>query len=169
MKKAGEILKSLLDEEGKRNAHLYSSFFRGWQKIVGTSLAEHSRVYDIKNKILLVEVDHPGWLQRLHFKKRAILRLVRKLYPELDIHDLKGKVVLSFSAYSKELPQRAKDIYPADDKRLAEIDRIVSGVKEGELRERLKTLFLGALQKEKDSGTGRSPGIGPDSNRSGSS
>ena len=40
----------------------------------GANLAAHSRVVDLKNGVLLVEADHPGWIELLQLRKAYILR-----------------------------------------------------------------------------------------------
>lgn len=39
----------------------------------GKNLASHSRVIDFKNGILLVEADHPGWIELLQLHKKYII------------------------------------------------------------------------------------------------
>ncbi len=153
MKKAGDILKNLLDEKGRKEAHLYSSFFKGWEDIVGISLAEHSQVYDVKNKSVLVDVDHPGWMQRLYFKKKFILMRLKKLYPELDIDDVKIRVNLNFSQYAKEKNDKIKDKAATDNKHDAEVDSIISGVEKDVLKKSLRDLFISALKRQKAGNT----------------
>ncbi|GAG60086.1 unnamed protein product [marine sediment metagenome] len=98
MDSAGDILKALLIRNDLiEKGNNYSSLFKGWAGIVGPPLMDHSRIIDIKKGSLLVEVDHPGWLQILHFKKRLFLKKLKGRYPELDIKDLHIKVNLNFS------------------------------------------------------------------------
>ncbi|MBQ3799601.1 MAG: DUF721 domain-containing protein [Treponema sp.] len=59
--------------------------FAVWRKIMlsirsstnpneGANLAAHSRIVDLKNGVLLVEADHPGWIELLQLRKNYILR-----------------------------------------------------------------------------------------------
>ena len=59
--------------------------FAVWRKIMlsirsstnpneGANLAAHSRIIDLKNGVLLVEADHPGWIELLQLRKNYILR-----------------------------------------------------------------------------------------------
>ena len=61
----------------------------------GQNLYEHSRIIDLKNGILLVEADHPGWIQLLQMHKQYILTGIKKLSPQLNVttivFKLKGK------------------------------------------------------------------------------
>ena len=85
MKKAGDILGDYM-----RDLHLNmkkgnTSVFKSWGKIAGDDMISHSTVKDITNGILLVEADHPGWIQLLQMRKKKILKNLHTFYPELDI------------------------------------------------------------------------------------
>lgn len=89
MKKAGDILGDYM-----RNFHLnmengYSSVLRSWGSIAGEDMLSHSSVKNLTNGILLIEADHPGWIQLLQMRKKRILKNVQKSYPELDIIDIR--------------------------------------------------------------------------------
>ena len=85
MEKAGNILKLFLDKHNLEIAKNYTSFFRSWSKLAGTDAAAHSKVVDIRKGTLIVEVDHPGWIQLLQMKYSEILKKIKKHYPELEI------------------------------------------------------------------------------------
>lgn len=89
MKKAGDILNSILGQQEAAIAKNWSTFFRGWQSVAGDDLAAHSVVRDVKQGSVLVEVDHPGWLQMFQLKKSQILKTIKNQYPELDIRDIR--------------------------------------------------------------------------------
>ena len=61
----------------------------------GQNLVDHTRIIDLKNGILLVEADHPGWISLLQFHKKFILNGMRMRIPDLEISTLafrlKGK------------------------------------------------------------------------------
>ncbi len=62
-----------------------------WKQVVssiyenGPQMADHSRVIDFKNGILLVETDHSGWTQLLQLNSKYILKGLRMKFPELEI------------------------------------------------------------------------------------
>jgi len=153
MKKAGEILKSLLERSHSGPGGAYSSLFNGWPAVAGVSLAEHSRILDVQNSCLLVEVDHPGWNQMLQVRKNEILRRLRKDYPQLGIRELKVRVSQKLTpppegrgrVEEESQLQKAEGEEPRD----SEIERIVSLVKEEKLKGALRRLFLGALKRER--------------------
>jgi hypothetical protein len=152
VKKAAEILAKILDEKNRNLGQGYSSVFGAWSQIVGDSLAEHSRIYEIRNRSLFIEVDHPGWMQLLLFKKPQILRLVKRKYPALDIRNLRVKVNLSYPVTIPEDTdtdsRSRKAEVTADEQGQEELDRMLSTVSQDELRKRLKRLFLKSLERD---------------------
>ena len=40
----------------------------------GRNLCEHSRILDLKKDVLIIEVDHPGWMELLQLHKRFIIK-----------------------------------------------------------------------------------------------
>ena len=91
MKKAAEILARLL-EKAPSGGRSPGSLFSDWEQIAGASLAEHCRVYEIRHGSLLVEADHPGWMQLLMLQKRAVLGRLQGRFPELELRDIKVRV-----------------------------------------------------------------------------
>jgi len=89
MKKAHEILQSLLDNYSPLKGETYHTFFRSWVKIAGTDVAAHSKIEDIRGGIVFVSVDHPGWIQIIQMKKNSLLKTMQSRYPELGITDLR--------------------------------------------------------------------------------
>ncbi len=89
MKKAGDILNDYMRNFHSKLDSNYSSVIKNWSKIVGEDMISHSSVKDLTNGILLIETDHPGWVQLLQMKKKKILNNIDKYYPELDIINIR--------------------------------------------------------------------------------
>ncbi len=73
----------------------------------GANLASHSRVVDLKNGVLLVEADHPGWITLLQFHKKFILTGMKRAAPSLRIDTLAFRLAgkrgnLTGEAYSEK-------------------------------------------------------------------
>lgn len=47
-----------------------------------------SRVIDLKNGILFIEVDHSGWIEILNIYKRHILEELKKKFPKIKFKTL---------------------------------------------------------------------------------
>ena len=91
MKKAAELLALLLDK-GPPGALPFPALFGGWQELAGPSLAGHCRAYEVRHRCLLVECDHPGWMQLLLIQKKPILAKIRQRCPQLGMRDIKVRV-----------------------------------------------------------------------------
>ena len=104
MRKAGDILTALFQDhfgpEFLNNARSSAGLLSSWKGIVAEvwsqtagseeqsdipAAAVHSRITELDRGVLLVEVDHPGWIQILQTKQDGLLSVVRRKYPELDI------------------------------------------------------------------------------------
>lgn len=68
------------------------SFNNPGNRFEGQNLFDHSRIIDLKNGMLLVEADHPGWIQLLQMHKNYILTGLRKKVPELKISNMVFKL-----------------------------------------------------------------------------
>lgn len=84
-KKAGDLVSRLVDAFGGTDETGFVPFVRRWSEIVGTDIAAHSRVLDLRNGSLLVGVDHPAWVQRLHMQKAQTLKTIRRRFPQIPV------------------------------------------------------------------------------------
>jgi predicted nucleic acid-binding Zn ribbon protein len=92
VKKVGDVLRDFLKERGWPTEDPYAPLFGGWEAIAGRDLGSRSRVVEVEDGVLIVEVDHPGWLQMLQLKKRTLLEAARKAAPGGRIEDLRGRL-----------------------------------------------------------------------------
>lgn len=110
-----------------------SKIQQAWQTTVskisgnGEKLAAHSSIVDLKNGILLVESDHPGWNQMLQMYKKFILTGLNRLSGGVKIESLAFRVKGSDAALanSDEVARRAVERYAqkidAEQKKLEEM------------------------------------------------
>ena len=89
MKRAGDVLSAFFDERLMKKAQGYSKLFASWaemtQKNGIAAAADHSRIRELDRGILLIEADHPGWVQILQTKESRLLDDFRRRFPDLDI------------------------------------------------------------------------------------
>jgi len=107
MRKAGDIISELFREkfgvEFMENARSTAGLFSSWTQVVAEvwsrtdiraekdsseevpPAAIHSRIRELEKGVLLVEADHPGWVQILQTKQTALLSAVQRRYPDLGI------------------------------------------------------------------------------------
>jgi hypothetical protein len=86
MKKAGDFLTAFLDEKLMKKARGYSDLFSSWPAIAREvempGLADHTWIRELEKSLLLVEADHPGWVQLLQTKQQELLQALRRRFPE---------------------------------------------------------------------------------------
>ena len=89
MKTVGDVLSNLFDERFLQKARSSSKLFDSWTDITAkngiAAVADHSKIKDLDNGILLIEMDHPGWKQILQTKQSKLLHDFRYRFPDLNI------------------------------------------------------------------------------------
>ena len=74
---------------------------------LGERLASNTRVLDLKNGVLIIESDHPGWIQYLKFYQNFIIKGLKMENPDLKItslaFSLKGKEEKEIDVYQEAL------------------------------------------------------------------
>jgi hypothetical protein len=85
MKKVGDILSAFFDEDTFKKAKEYGDLFSSWGSMTAKcgipQAAAHSRISGLEKSLLLVEADHPGWVQILQTKQKELLAEVQKQFP----------------------------------------------------------------------------------------
>jgi hypothetical protein len=170
MKRAGDYLASIIDVNLFNKARAYSGFFYSWDQITQgcgvPAAAGHSRVRELERGILVVEADHPGWVQILQTKGRQILNIVQRRFPELKVRGVsftlskRGAGALEETeppAQAEEPPEQA----PVRESKESEEDRSKIGVwdriEDPDLKSSLKKLERSIRAREK-SAPGRAGG-----------
>jgi len=113
MRRAGDIIADFLKErfgsEFMETAKSSAGLFSSWNHIVTEvwsrsffaneakaetepgdvpAAAVHSRIRELERGMLLVEADHPGWIQILKTKQVELLSAVQRRYPDLGIRSI---------------------------------------------------------------------------------
>ena len=114
-----EMIQKVFSNISPEKINQSNKIMDSWQKTVskisgnGEQLASHSRVADLKNGILLVETDHPGWSQMLQLHKKFILTGMNRLCGGVKIDSLAFKIKGSNATLgdSEEIARRATEKY----------------------------------------------------------
>jgi len=96
MKRVGDLLsdffKEYFDEDSLKNGRLTAGLYNSWALAAKaaniSAAADHSRIREFEHKVLVVEAEHPGWVQLLQTKQRQLLNYVQLKFPELDIQGI---------------------------------------------------------------------------------
>ena len=89
MKRIGDVLSAIFDENLLQKAEGYSAFFSCWKDITEkngiAAAADYSRIKKLERGIVWIEVDHPGWKLTLQTKQSKLLLDFQYRFPKLDI------------------------------------------------------------------------------------
>ena len=92
MKRIGDVLSAIFDENMVKKAKGYSVFFSCWKDLTEkngiASAADHSWIKSLERGLVWIEVDHPGWKQILQTKESKLLSDFRYRFPEMNISGL---------------------------------------------------------------------------------
>lgn len=102
MRKAGELLDFFFDENLAKTARGYQDFFSGWKELVGERIAAHSRILELEKNVLIVEADHPGWIQLIQMRRKEILDAINKAFPSLAVSVISIRLQKSTVSIRKE-------------------------------------------------------------------
>ena len=124
-----KVFKNISASEIEKNNKILNAWRDTVSKISGNGekLAAHSYPVDLKNGVLLVESDHPGWNQMLQMHKKFILTGLNRLSGGVAIDTLAFKVKGSGAALAdkEELERKAVEKYAqkidAQQKKLEEM------------------------------------------------
>ncbi|MEW5817364.1 MAG: DUF721 domain-containing protein, partial [Spirochaetota bacterium] len=89
MERAGEILKNFLSRTQMDKAEEFTAFFNGWREVAGERIAAHSVLRELERGKVIIEADHPGWIQIIQMNQQRILDQMRKKFPEIGITGMK--------------------------------------------------------------------------------
>jgi hypothetical protein len=170
MERAGDLLSSFFDKELLRTAQGYSALFSSWSFLIkeqfgskiGDRVAAHSRIKELEKFILLIETDHPGWIQILQTKQKQLLEAVRRRFPSLQVRGLSfrlsrgdgpGPEITESAETSRRVPQNSVDPGAAVETVPAEpgaVDRY-EGIADPDFRDALKRLEQSIAQNNRQS------------------
>ena len=130
-----EIINSTFDNIQKAALENSNKVVSTWKKILekihsdlnpneGNNLISHTRPVDLKNDVLFVEADHPGWIELLNMHKKFIMRGLEYYVPDLKIKNfccqLKGEKQNFFGKISNV---KKPDMNEIESRRIEEINR----------------------------------------------
>jgi hypothetical protein len=136
IRKVSDLLGMLLSPAMRDKADSWTRFSGFWKHAAGDNLAAHSRIADVRNGIVFVETEHPGWIQLLQMRQNQILDEIKRTFPELGVSGIAfrlakdasppGTARLTFTGGG----DLADDSNTGDDLEAAAMDQQASGDEE---------------------------------------
>ena len=94
---------------------------------LGERLAGNTRVVDLKNGVLLIETDHPGWIQYLKMYQKFIITGLKMNLPDIKITTLAfrvaGEKVNLSELYENQLARKKQEMSEKLDKQEKELKK----------------------------------------------
>lgn len=87
-KPVGNVLSSFFEENLSAKAGKVNEFFKSWRGIAGERLSSHSRIAEVESGIVIVEADHPSWIQLLQMRQEEMLSAIERGWPELGVRGI---------------------------------------------------------------------------------
>jgi len=93
IRKAGDLLSEIFrdqfDPVDLKNGRIAAGLLTSWEstaiKAKIPNASDHSRIRDFDKGVVLIEAEHPGWVQLLQTKQNIILAIFQEKFPELGI------------------------------------------------------------------------------------
>ena len=86
-KRISDILDGILQKDESEAVSLPEKIAERWPVVAGEQLAQHTRPAHLKNGILYINADHPGWLTELRRLPKA--HMLKKIASIPDIPEVK--------------------------------------------------------------------------------
>jgi len=117
VKKAGDLLNVYFDDIQRAEGEQYSNFQNSWENIAGKKIGINSKIKDVVDGNLIIEIDHPGWKQLIMMKEKGIIRAINKDFPQLHIKKIKFYFKNNSVKVVKPLEKRENvEINPTEDR-----------------------------------------------------
>lgn len=88
IRRVDSILKDVLADLEETQCENILLVRDAWPRLVGEQIAGHSSPASLENRVLRINVDHPGWMPELERMKRILLYKLQSKYPDLHIRHL---------------------------------------------------------------------------------
>lgn len=121
MKKASDLLHGFFDKIQQSQGEAYIDFYKSWEQIAGPKIGRNTRINDISDGFLIIEIDHMGWKQLILSKENHIISQINRRFPQLEVKKIKFYFNNNRMSNVKEIDYDISNT-PKDDKSFEEIN-----------------------------------------------
>ncbi len=115
--------------------------FEFWDKTVGKEIAAVAQPSLIRGSVLWVKVKDSIWMQQLHLQKILLLERINKQLSGEKLSDIHFQLDSSLSAPPEPETEKPKPVL-LDKKQEQEFDKLISFLKNDDLKASLKNLWV---------------------------
>lgn len=146
MKRIDDLLIPLVKDLGIKNNITLTEIKKKWCGLFKEPLSSHMSPYKLSEEEILLNVDSPVWLHELNYFKKDIIKTLSS-YGIREVRFRLGRV----STKTKSEVYRKKPVYKAlTSKELSYIEKTISQLNDGKLRETVKSAMEKALIGQRD-------------------
>lgn len=138
MRSAKELIGKIFDKDTANKAGVYSTLFGSWASVVGDRTASHTHIVELKGSILLVEADHPSWVQIVQANSQKYLKALSKVCPDLEIHAI--SIYCSHTLPAKAAKIADKHVFSSKEEYKEQGEKVLEQVEDEELKKLLERL-----------------------------
>jgi len=137
----GGLLAKVIKEKKWRNRFQLHAVFDFWNEAVGPEISGRAQPLFIRGNVLWVAVSDSVWMQQLQFQKTLLLDIVSRRHGQGEIADIRFQLDISLGG-TPGPESTARAVKPVDKDKLHEFDTLLSSLKDGEVRESLRNLWI---------------------------
>lgn len=137
----GRLLSGVAEDKKWRSKLELHRVFELWQAIVGPEIAAVAQPSLIRGHILWIKVTDSMWMQQLHLQKLLLLEKINKPLRDEKFSDIHFQLDSTLSPPPTPCIEKPKAVL-LDKKEEHEFDRLISSLKNEDLRESLKSLWV---------------------------
>lgn len=131
---AADMITKVFSNIDKSELQNSNKLFNVWNSVVskagnyGDRLAEHTHPVDLKNGVLLVEADHPGWIQTLQLYSKFVVTGLNRTLPDLKITSIAFRLAGSDASLcaGESYDEKMKKHRAEMTEKLDEQDKVIS-------------------------------------------
>lgn len=115
-----------------------------WDRIVGKDIAVHAQPHVVRGRTLWLNVSDSVWMQQLQFQKMTILERIKQVLSGSSINDIRFQLDTSLGQSRPRPEQQSPEprSTPPDPQKKEKFDEMISTLKDEEMRQAMKRLWL---------------------------
>jgi hypothetical protein len=133
------VLKKTIESLGLKEAVAKGAALLLWPEVVGEAVAQVTRAETVRGSTLVVTVTDSSWLQQLRYLEEPMVEKLNQALGQPVIEGLYFQLGSIVDPDQVEEPQEADETLSPEE--ASQLEELVSGIKDGELRATVKRLI----------------------------